>query len=57
MIGTCQKCGKPAEVRVIPGGYFCWSDWDIQVGFKHLDDDFLTHDLSVANEGTEDHDN
>lgn len=54
MDGTCHDCGKPAEVRSFPGGiYRCWKCWDKIQGFKHIGDDFKSHDLSVANENTE----
>lgn len=55
MDGTC-KCGKPAEVKSFPGAILrCWECWDKETGFKHVGDEFIDHDLSVANENTEVH--
>lgn len=66
MDGTC-KCGQPADVKSFPGAVLrCWNCWEKAVKSGQTSnndellpgspDDFVSHDLSVANEGTEEHD-
>lgn len=59
----CLVCSRPAEVNVWgsfkPGAY-CWKhylDQKIADAQQNIETDgFMIHDLSVANENTEDHD-
>lgn len=53
MDGTCQICHKPADIKTWPDGNYCWDHYDAR---NKARDDFKSHDLSVANEGTEEHD-
>lgn len=55
--GSCQVCGKPATIRVWGErvGAFCWEHYKQHKSVTGEPVDFLSHDLSIANEGTENH--
>lgn len=55
--GSCQVCNKPADIRVWGErvGVFCWEHYKLQKAVSGEPVDFIAHDLSITNEGTEEY--
>lgn len=55
--GPCQICGKQANIRVWGErvGVFCWEHYKQHKAITGEPVDFLKHDLSITNEGTEEY--